>query len=121
VTGLDDSDPYSSDSICTDSPGVPLAAYTYVKNTITPTMFLMFKPTGDDSEWVPLRKVQWAWMGEATPNSSWTIADHFNPNDISTPHVMPSDTDAADYPPVECRRSLSKLEICTEAFCKRLI
>jgi hypothetical protein len=33
--------------------------------TQTNRMFLMFKPDGDDSEWVPIKVVDWEWTGKA--------------------------------------------------------
>jgi hypothetical protein len=60
------------------------------------TVFYMFKPTGIDSSWVPIKKLYWNWHGTATlvPNSSpwqWT------PNGITNPG-NPNGTDTTDYP-----------------------
>lgn len=58
--------------------------------------YLMFKPTGTGSDWVPIKRLDWAWHGSATlvPMSNplqWTT------NNISPPGNS-TGTDTFDYP-----------------------
>jgi hypothetical protein len=37
-------------------------------------MYLMFKPAGVKSQWVPIQYVEWSWKGTATfANGAWTL------------------------------------------------
>ena len=71
----------------TDSPGRGLVfqpgngnQYNTYKVDNTFTMYLMYKPNGTDSIWVPLQQLTWTWKATANWNSStaeWVIS---NPN-----------------------------------------
>lgn len=98
--GLDGCYPYAlnQQSSINDTPGFLLATRGYVfeygEYDAHWNTYLMFKPTGNNSDWVPITRLDWAWHGSATldPNSlQWT------PNDISPPG-NPNGTDTTDYP-----------------------
>lgn len=76
TNALDTHLPYAATATADDSPGVPLSG-SYKKATASDsfTMWLMFKPTGSDSIWVPLRSVSWGWSGTAVKNDSgeWSL------------------------------------------------
>lgn len=74
---LDTNLPYSSSDTTTDSPGQGLSAsYEQVSISDQFTMWTMFKPSGTDSIWVPLRSLDWSWSGSATrTDTTWTLAE----------------------------------------------
>jgi hypothetical protein len=59
-----------------DSPGLPLSAgFTNGTVTMTFKLYLMYKPAGADSIWVPLGLVSWGWAGSARSTdggATWT-------------------------------------------------
>jgi len=56
-------------------------------------MWLMFKPDGANSIWVPLRKVWWYWRASATKvNGQWQL------DEGSDHSVDPASTDTTEYP-----------------------
>jgi len=57
------------------------------------TMWLMFKPEGDDSIWVPLRRVDWWWQGRALKQADGTWELDWGANSIE-----PEDADTTSYP-----------------------
>lgn len=96
-TGLDGCYPYApiNQNSTFDSPGVQLAPFSYVNFNQQWSMWLMFKPSGSDSSWVPLRRVNWRWLAEAELiSSSWKLLSHTNPNTPS----QPTDADATEFP-----------------------
>lgn len=96
-TGLDGCYPYTAVNSpnAFDSPGIPLDPLSYVNVEGHWTMWYMFKPTGNDSSWVPLRKVDWSWMAEAQlNNSTWNLLNYTDP----TLANQPTDMNAQDFP-----------------------
>jgi hypothetical protein len=100
--GLDGCYPYIlGETSMSDTPGFSLAplgvgALQYGEYNGQWVTYLMFKPTGADSVWVPLKKLNWAWHGTATlvPASSppqWTL------NNIMPPG-NPVGVDTTEYP-----------------------
>jgi hypothetical protein len=93
--GLDETYPYSSGPEATDAPGVPLTPLELnvsVKNHFE--MCLMFKPEGEESIFVPLRVMNWDWIGLAQRdgiNDLWDITG-------SRTWKNPQDRKAEDYP-----------------------
>ncbi|MCP9494305.1 MAG: Ig-like domain-containing protein [Pyrinomonadaceae bacterium MAG19_C2-C3] len=68
--GLDTAFPYSSNdpnaTETQDSPGLRLTInFNYATVNDSFQMWLMFKPSGDNSIFVPLRRVNWGWSGSA--------------------------------------------------------
>jgi len=60
------------------------------------TMWLMFKPDGDNAQWVPLRKVNWHWDGAGSLVTNglavnWVLTNTNNPGN-------PLDTISFDHP-----------------------
>ena len=96
-TGLDGCYPYDVINAPStfDSPGTELSAFTYAKYDAQWSMWLMYKPTGSDSSWVPLRKVNWHWFAEAQlMNSVWNLINHTDPNQP----IQPVDMDTISFP-----------------------
>ena len=68
---LDACYPYQSGPTAMDGPALIVPEENnrkeliYLTKTQTSRMFLMFKPEGRDSEWVPLQFVDWEWKGAA--------------------------------------------------------
>jgi hypothetical protein len=94
--GLDDRYPYDVHQGRTyDSPGIQLTPFTYAKYDGNWTTWLMFKPSGSDSAWVPLRAVNWHWLAAAQySNSIWTIVQKIEPNATG----QPMDFDTTEFP-----------------------
>jgi hypothetical protein len=95
--GLDKTYPYSPGPEATDAPGVPVGYLDLnisVKNHFE--MYLMFKPEGEDSIFVPLRVLDWDWTVLAGRKG---INDE-NKWDISGSKISkdPQDRKAEDYP-----------------------
>ena len=103
-TGLDSTYPYPSllqppdplNPVTEDAPSTPLTnniTQAIVNDTFQ--MWLMFKPDGSGSVWVPLKIINWGWNAQATRTGTfWDVnvdRPQFTPN---TPSV--SDTEA--YP-----------------------
>lgn len=86
---LDTSLPYGNLPSVSDNPHaiLPNDATTVVVGS-TYTMWLMFKPSGGDSIWIPLRSVDWRWSGTAKQQDGmWTItkSDHSeSPESVET-------------------------------------
>ncbi len=75
---LDNTNPYDPGISVSDSPAVELlpgfSEFTVNENF---EMYLMFKPAGNGSIWVPLRRVLWYWNVGATRNAitgNWSLA-----------------------------------------------
>jgi hypothetical protein len=96
ASGLDGCYPFTSSvTNAWDSPGFKLDGYIYVNLSANWSMWLMFKPSGDDSSWVPLRKVDWRWLSEAQQISGvWTLVSHTDPHQPS----QPIDADSSSFP-----------------------
>lgn len=100
--GLDKKYPYSPGPEATDAPGVPvkyLDLNISVKNHYE--MYLMFKPEGEGSIFVPLRVVGWDWTGLAgrkgiEDKDKWDISG-------SKIRKNPQDREADDYPEWDLR------------------
>ncbi|MDB6122464.1 MAG: hypothetical protein JWQ71_1457 [Pedosphaera sp.] len=90
-SGLDTVYPYETRDPVSDYPGTPLRN-DCLKKSIWDSheMWLMFKPPGADSIFVPLRAVRWYWTGSATRGATgWTldprsVAHSVNPKDYET-------------------------------------
>lgn len=79
-------------------PGTPPTPFTveYGEYNGQWTVWLMFKPTGTDTDWVPIQKLTWTWNGSATlvvgsSPPQWTL------NNISPPGD-PTGSDTTEYP-----------------------
>lgn len=99
-TGLDSRFPYSSsdpNAIETaDSPGLRLTLeYDYATVNDSFQTWLMFKPSGTNSIYVPLRRVNWSWAGAAErPGTlNWTLV----PGSASNTQ-NPPDADSTTHP-----------------------
>lgn len=77
-----------------------IAYYQAISYSDSFDMWLMFKPDGVNSKWVPLRKVSWHWDGAGSKYGiTWTLDSHTdpgNPNDIETSN-FPTWTDNIAY------------------------
>jgi hypothetical protein len=77
--GLDGTFQYSAVSpfgTAYDGPALGLDAYAAnVEVDETYVMYLMFLSSRQNSQWVPVRKVEWQWSGFAThnPNGTWSL------------------------------------------------
>jgi hypothetical protein len=93
LSGLDDIYPYNPPW---DSPGGSLlSGNSSITIDDTWKMYLLFKPGGDDSSYVPLRRIDWRWSAAATQtNSIWSITSHTNPQDGG----QPTDVDETQIP-----------------------
>ena len=69
--------PYPGYPNTDDSPAssLPLSGFKKVTVADSFTMWLMFKPAGGDSIWVPLQSVNWSWSATATKDAagSWQL------------------------------------------------
>jgi hypothetical protein len=87
-SGLDDTYPYSVGDYFSDSPGTPLLfEYSKVTCNNSSEIYLLFKPSGQDSIYVPLKVVNWSWSGEATHQVFEWI-----PGTSSVPPAISADT-----------------------------
>jgi hypothetical protein len=100
--GLDKTYPYSPGPEATDAPGVPvkyLDLNISVKNHYE--MYLMFKPEGEGSIFVPLRVMDWDWTGLAERKG---INDKFKWDVLGSKiRKDPQDRKAEDYPEWDLR------------------
>jgi hypothetical protein len=60
------------------------------------TTYLMFKPSGTDSSWVTLNKLNWVWHGAATFNRG-SSPHQWTETSITEP-MNPSGSDSTEYP-----------------------
>jgi hypothetical protein len=101
IGGLDGCYPYTINQFSmNDSPLAGLAAPTFfLQNADYDAQFkvyLMFKPSGAASEWVPLKKLNWAWHGAANYIAG-SSPPQWSANNISSPGSA-SGADTAEYP-----------------------
>jgi hypothetical protein len=97
--GLDTIYPYWGSGNTNDSPSTFLDAshndgYIIVEKSMNDSfdMYLMFKPSGTNSIWVPLRKVSWFWSATGTYNQTTITL-------VSKNHsVNPASTDSVTHP-----------------------
>ncbi|NKB24642.1 MAG: hypothetical protein GKR87_13175 [Kiritimatiellae bacterium] len=90
--GLDSSYPYDTSISTVDVPGTLLLSI-YLEKTVNESfeMYLMFKPSGTDTIWVPLKRTGWSWSGSASRNGSvWTLDSSSNP--------APTTSDTTSHP-----------------------
>ena len=75
AVGLDSIYPYETGANPNDSPGLELdASHESVLIDDVYEMYLMFRPDGAQSIWVPLKKIRWGWNAEAVKSSGiWSI------------------------------------------------
>jgi hypothetical protein len=95
-SGLDTTYPYTTTILSTeDSPrsGVSPCDYSSVSVSDSFTMWLMFRPTGTNAIWVPLRQVSWSWAGQGDRFTScgWILSS-------SSHSTNPADTDSTTFP-----------------------
>jgi len=92
---LDTTYPYATGASTSDSPGqgVDSCNHSAVSANDSFSMWLMFKPSGTGSIFVPLRKVSWSWSGSGTRTGtcSWTLS-------TSNHSTNPTDADSTDFP-----------------------
>jgi hypothetical protein len=102
---LDTVYPYSSiyptdgstpnDISCTDTPRDPLVGRLPPNNVVTSRtqievhesfeVFVMFKPPGQDTFYVPLRRAKWQWGGTVMSSNNWApVAGPESPNSDTT-------------------------------------
>jgi hypothetical protein len=62
--------PQSPPDSWADSPGTPLSIARWLRHATSFSTFLMFKPSIDESIYVPMYSVSWSWSGTAT-NYPW--------------------------------------------------
>ncbi len=94
---------FDPNPIARDSPDIQLLSqWDNVEVQDTATMWLMFKPEGNDSIWVPLRKVWWFWRASATNDGgAWGI-DQGSASNSDDPESL----DTTEYP--EWTENISK-------------
>ena len=56
--------------------------------------YLMYKPAGENSIWIPLKKMTWFWSGEATKGTN----DVWNLDSGSSPTVAPVGIVTYEFP-----------------------
>lgn len=99
--GLDTSYPYMHPTLVTayaeDSPRVPLQTCDGVQVNHSFSMYFLFRATRGDTDWVPLRKVDWKWIASATKmGGTWGTPTSTSPT-ASGPN-KPVDTDTTIHP-----------------------
>ena len=93
---LDTNYPYTSAiTSAEDSPrsAVDPCTFSFISVSDSYTMHLMFKPSGANSLWVPLRQVSWNWSGSGGrfTTCGWILS-------TSNHSTNPTDQDSTDYP-----------------------
>ncbi|MGI9069599.1 MAG: hypothetical protein ACR2HX_24735 [Pyrinomonadaceae bacterium] len=91
--GLDETFPYDSTASTNDSPRSGALTSSYLEYTTSDSfeMWLMFKPSGASSIWVPLRRVPWSWSGTTVRSgATWSLS--------SSSHSVTSDADSTAFP-----------------------
>ena len=89
---LDTTYPYDVSNPTDDSPSVGTDGALAVSDNQISEMWLMFRPEG--GQWVPLRIVEWNWLGSATNSASgWVLTDSSHSNN-------PPDSDAGTTYPI---------------------
>lgn len=90
-----------------DAPGIPLeikgrrlehnpgSHLDSTHKTQTNRLYLMFKPDGDENEWVPLKIVNWEWRGGAEWHNS---TSKWGPFDCAISPAEPQAEDTSEYP-----------------------
>lgn len=104
-TSLDGCYPYNNTggTVLGDKPGFdmifPPYVFEYGKYEGNWSLYLMFRPTGthgNNADWVPIKKLNWSWTGEATINSpntpyQWSVTTPNSPGN-------PNGVDTTEYP-----------------------
>jgi len=80
--------------VAADIPNMGVSSnYLQVTASDNMKMWLLFKPDGSNSIFVPLRAVNWSWSGAATNNAGiWTLESG------ATNSVNPPDFDTTTFP-----------------------
>ena len=92
--GLDVSYPYISGLSMNDSPNIRLLTTVDI-TTVNDSAksWLMFKPNLTNSIWIPLKKIDWAWAGNARRNpnnpAEWQLISYTDPNPTVTATTFP--------------------------------
>jgi hypothetical protein len=105
--GLDMAYPCARNNSFYDAPGIPTSIlpqnYAYKRVRMTLNLYLMFKPEGEENEWIPLKRIDWKWDGAvAKEKEKWKPEKDpsFVPKD-KDPSVYgkdPTVIDATEYP-----------------------
>ncbi len=66
----------------------------YTGKTQTNCLYLMFKPDSDESEWVPIKVVDWEWIG----NAGYYTSTGWQKHDCKINPAEPKAEDTAEYP-----------------------
>ena len=97
--GLDSVYPYWASGSTNDSPAISFSpssnsGLTIIEMTVADSfeMYLMFKPSGTNSIWVPLRKVSWSWSAAGTYDGNTVTLGSSNHS------TNPSGVDTTDHP-----------------------
>jgi hypothetical protein len=92
---LDQEYPYGTVTNEIDSPGLGVACCSIsIGYDTTFSMYLMFKPSGNQAEWVPLRKVTWRWAWTSLQNNSlWQTTVSTEPRNQNL-----TDSDTTSHP-----------------------
>lgn len=110
--GLDSTYPYPfldvSEFSMADSPGINLTtSIQKVVATDTAKSWLMFKPQGDNSIWIPLKVISWSWNGEAEKiEGIWqkTIGTRTTPT-VEDPVAFPKWTQNIHFLTFQCEEN----------------
>jgi hypothetical protein len=106
-TGLDMVYPCAVNNSFYDAPAIPTSVfpdnYSLFRVTMSFDLYLMFKPRGEENEWVPLKKIDWKWAGGVEKvNDKWEPRGVFSfvpyMKEIAIEGEEPTDTDATEYP-----------------------
>ena len=98
-SGLDGCYPYIlNDTTAPDKPALVLDDPMFIFQDVTTSnnwsMVLMFKPSGNDSVWVPIKKIDWAWAYTATR----TRRGGYTSSNVTNPVSTASGIDTTTYP-----------------------
>ena len=94
-SGLDTTYPYAVGSSTEGSPrsGISPCDFSSISVSDSYTMWLMFRPTGTNAIWVPLRQVNWSWSGQGGrfTTCGWILSS-------SSHSTNPADQNSTTFP-----------------------
>jgi hypothetical protein len=105
--GLDIAYPCGRNNSFYDAPGIPTNILaenvTFLRARLTFDLYLMFKPKGQENEWVPLKLINWKWDGDVQKiGEEWKPAECHNfvpkAKKYKGSGEAPTVTDATGYP-----------------------